>query len=194
MFVSTLEIKMQASQVIQETLLRIRSDVAGLISFGVELGDRINGILGDTERLSEILSSLQLLNPETFDRIQSASAITTETTTAALPAHPILGDEDPILGDDSPILGDEIRIAAQHQDRGRSRIRFTAAESDLIIRLRSENTPLPVIARRLNKTVDQVRYHHRWVTQRRPPRPAQSSQEGTLVQVATPERPRMNRI
>jgi hypothetical protein len=117
--------------------------------FGFELSDRINRILGDTERLLEILRSLQLLNPGTFDRIQRLSAITTQTTTAALPAqpifgdeNPILGDENPIFGDENPILGDEIRIAARHQDRGRSRIRFTARDYhiDLVFDV-EENIP-----------------------------------------------------
>ncbi len=95
---------MQASRVKQVTLLRIKSDVADLTSFGVQLSDRINRILSDTERLLEILRSLQLLNPETFDRIPSVSAITTQITTAALPAQPIFGDENPILGDENPIF------------------------------------------------------------------------------------------
>ena len=83
--------------------------MAELRSFGVQLSDRINRILDDTERLLEILRSLQLLNPETFGRIPSVSAITTQTTTAALPAQPIFGDENPILGDENAVFRDEDR-------------------------------------------------------------------------------------
>jgi hypothetical protein len=71
LLVSTLKFEMHTSQVIEETPLRIRSDVGDLRSLGVELGDRIYGILGDTEHVLEIFRSLQLLNPETIDSIRS---------------------------------------------------------------------------------------------------------------------------
>ena len=86
--------------------------------------------------------------------------------TGPFPEFVQLEEED---SDDAP-TGTVLQIATPEPRRRRSRIRFSAAESALIISLRREGLPLREIAQRVDKTVDQVRYHWRWVVQRRTPR------------------------
>jgi DNA-binding CsgD family transcriptional regulator len=177
---------MQTARVVQDLLLGMREAISALRDTN-DIQDAVADLQTRTHRLIEILTSTHIINPVSLEEVRLRdNNLHSE----------IANTQEVRIGDTQEVrIGDaqELRISSPRRRQWRTRIRFTAEESDLIVRLRSENTPLPEIARRLNKTVDQVRYHHRWVTQRRPPRRAQASERGVLVPIATPERPRTNR-
>jgi len=169
---------MQTARLVQELLLGMRETILALRDTN-DIQEAVTDLQTRNQRLIEILTSTQIINPLSLEDVRPSDTN----------IYPDIADTQEVRIADTQ----ELLIASPRRRQWRTRIRFTAEESELIIRLRSENTPLPVIARRLNKTVDQVRYHHRWVTQRRPQRRAQASESEALVQVATPERPRTNR-
>jgi hypothetical protein len=186
---------MQTARLVQDLLLEMRETISALRDTN-DIQAAVEDLQTRNKMLIEILTSTQIINPLGFEEMRSTdnniySGIegNQEVPNADTQEVRIADTQEVQIADTQ-----EVQIAPPRRRQWRTRIRFTAEESDLIVRLRSENTPLPVIAARLNKTVDQVRYHHRWVTQRRPPRRAEASQGGALVPVTTPERPRTSRI
>jgi len=177
---------MQTHELIQELILDIRFNFFELRRVVPEVQSSQNTVIRiseQLERLIELTRSFFFLNPGLLTTRNPAAAITDIITTD------VHGEDN---ADDGTADGD-LRIDPGRRERSRTRIRFTDEESELIIRLRNEGISLRDIAGRVNKSVDQVRYHWRWKVQRRPPRRGETETEAMVVQMRTPDHPRMNR-
>jgi len=194
---------MQTFQCMEEMVLRIRLDLLELQQSSPALNTVVAGIVSEIERLHSIVQSFGILNPGLPGVRLALPGVSNVMHNQGPNVHrEIVEDREPVEADaiaefvqleedsDDAPAGNVLQIATPDPRRRRSRIRFSAAESALIISLRREGLPLREIAQRVDKTVDQVRYHWRWVVQRRTPRSRRNRVGESQFAPSTPERVR----
>ena len=174
------------------------SEMARIIAVVDNAGNELNRMRAATEKLQALTQSFRLLNPSWSANSSGGGAPENQTHQDQI--LDAVEDLRPLsIADiEEPNRDSNLRIErGERRERSRTRIRFTEEESKLILRLRHEGTSLREIADRINKTVDQVRYHWRWKVQRSRPQRNQTDGDGaelmenvlTDVQIMTPDRP-----
>ena len=192
---------MESFQLMHDLIMEIRlnlSEMARIIAVVDNAGNELNRMRAATEKLQALTQSFRLLNPSWSANSSGGGAPENQTHQDQI--LDAVEDLRPLsIADiEEPNRDSNLRIErGERRERSRTRIRFTEEESKLILRLRHEGTSLREIADRINKTVDQVRYHWRWKVQRSRPQRNQTDGDGaelmenvlTDVQIMTPDRP-----